>query len=124
MMVNLLLDKTEKFAFRAKGLTLYPRGSELWAKGLTLYPPEDRDDFSVRLRLENHSLTPRRYKINMAVGQKDYGAAVRHFDCLNSGLLKFEVKYIKQGSNVEYSFWNKAWGPVMHQGCNVEATVV
>ncbi len=89
----------------------------------TIEVPQDREDFTVKLQLDNHSLTPRRYKINMAVGHNDYGVAVRHYDCVNSGLLKFEVKYKKMGTNVEYSYWNKAWGPIMHQGRNISVCV-
>ena len=87
--------------------------------------PTDGDEFSVLLKLENHSLTPRKYKIIFAVGIKDYTTGtIRHYDCLQKGVLTFEVKYVHAREKLEYPKWSREWGPVMHQGCNVEATVV
>lgn len=87
--------------------------------------PTDKDEFSVLLKLENHSLTPRKYKIIFAVGVKDYTTGtIRHYDCLPKGVLSFEVKYVHAERLNEYPIWSRDWGAIMHQGCNVEATVI
>ena len=85
--------------------------------------PQDRETFKVRLTLRNHSLTPRRYKMTLNVGYKDFGADVRSFDVVDSGL-RFEVKYLTKKDRIEYSSFKREWGAVIHQGVNIEAQLV
>ena len=86
--------------------------------------PQNQETFKVHLTLTNHSLTQRKYKMSLNVGYKDFGSNVQNFDVVNPGVLSFEIKYINKQSGVEYSSWNRSWGAVIHQGCNIEAHVV
>ena len=86
--------------------------------------PQNQDTFKVRLTLTNHSLTQRKYKMSLNVGYKDFGSNVQNFDVVNPGVLSFEIKYINKKSGVEYSSWNRNWGAVIHQNCNIEAHVI
>ena len=85
--------------------------------------PEGCETFKVRLTLRNHSLTPRRYKMTLNVGFKDFGADVRSFDVVDSGL-RFEVKYLTKQDRIEYSSFKREWGAVIHQGCNIDAMLI
>ena len=86
--------------------------------------PQNQNCFKVHLHLTNHALTQRRYKISLNVGYKDFGSNVKNFDVVNSGVLSFEIKYINKKDGVEYSSWNRNWGAVIHQGTNIEATLI
>ncbi len=86
--------------------------------------PPNQNTFKVHLTLTNHSLTQRRYKMSLNVGYKDFGSNVQNFDVIKSGVLSFEIKYINKQSGVEYSSWDRNWGAVIHQGCNIEAHVI
>ena len=85
--------------------------------------PQNQDSFKVRLKLTNHSLTQRKYKMSLNVGYKDFGSNVQNFDVVKAGVLSFEIKYINKQSGVEYSSWDRNWGAVIHQGTNIEAAV-
>ncbi|SMG22569.1 ABC transporter ATP-binding protein [Fibrobacter sp. UWB13] len=85
--------------------------------------PQNQNSFKVRLKLTNHSLTQRKYKISLNVGYKDFGSNVQNFDVVKAGVLSFEVKYINKHSGVEYSSWDRNWGAVIHQGTNIEASI-
>ena len=86
--------------------------------------PQGQKFFKIHLKLENHSLTQRRYKISLNVGYKDFGSNVRNFDVVKMGVLSFDIKYICKKNHVEYSSWNRNWGAVLHQGNNIKAEVV
>ena len=85
--------------------------------------PQSQGSFKVRLKLTNHSLTQRKYKMSLNVGYKDFGSNVQNFDVVKAGVLSFEIKYINKQSGVEYSSWDRNWGAVIHQGTNIEAAV-
>ena len=85
--------------------------------------PQNQDSFKVRLKITNHSLTQRKYKMSLNVGYKDFGSNVQNFDVVKSGVLSFEIKYINKQDGVEYSSWNRNWGAIIHQGTNIEATI-
>lgn len=93
-----------------------------YISGDVLVPPA-KETFRVHMKLSNHSLTPRRYKISLNVGYKDFGADVRSFDVVGSGVLSFEVKYLRMGSGIEYSSFKREWGAIIHQGVNVETDI-
>lgn len=86
--------------------------------------PQDKDEYKVRITLENHSLTARRYKVSLNVGYKEFGGDVHNFDVVRSGVLSFEVKYINKRQHIEYLNWNPNWGAIIHQGKFCNATLV
>lgn len=86
--------------------------------------PEDKETFSVRVTLKNHSLTARRYKLSLNVGYKDFGENVRNIDVVNSGVLSFEIKYINKEKKIEYLNWDRNWGAVIHQDIFSDVKIV
>ncbi|MBO7127851.1 ABC transporter ATP-binding protein [bacterium] len=86
--------------------------------------PQNKETFKVRCQLENHSLTKRRYKMSLNVGYKDFGTNVKNFDVVKGGVLTFEIKYLNKKSKSEYVCWNRNWGAVIHQGCNINVEVL
>ncbi len=86
--------------------------------------PQDRDVFKVRLKLSNHSLTARRYKLSLNVGYKEFGDIVHNFDVVNKGVLSFEVKYICKSKKIEYLNWNPNWGAIIHQEKFINAEIL
>ena len=87
-------------------------------------PVPDSKEYKVHITLTNHSLTARRYKLSFTVGYKDFGSNMRSFDIVEKGALSFEVKYMRQEDKIEYSHWDRNWGAVIHQGCNISAEIV
>lgn len=87
-------------------------------------PIPNRDEYKIRIVLFNHSLTARRYKLSFTVGYRDFGSNLRNFDCIEKGALSFEIKYLRQRDKIEYSRWDRSWGAVIHQGCNISAKIV
>ena len=85
--------------------------------------PKRPGTFKVHLRLDNHSLTRRRYRVSCVVGHRDFGANIKNFDATYIGVVSFEVKYIRKKDKIEYSAFNKGFPPIIHQGCNIEAEI-
>lgn len=86
--------------------------------------PQQQDSYKVYIKLSNHSLTARKYKLSLNVGYKDFGGDVRNFDVVNSGVLSFEVKYVNRQKAIEYLNWNPEWGAIIHQGILSEVKLV
>ena len=76
--------------------------------------PQNKDLFKVRIELNNHSLTARKYKVSLNVGLKEMDGGVHNFDVVNAGVLSFEIKYISQKQKREYLSWNPEWGAIIH----------
>ena len=76
--------------------------------------PKERDVFKVRIELNNHSLTARKYKLSLNVGYKEMDGVIHNFDVINSGVLSFEIKYISKMHKREYLSWNPEWGAIIH----------
>jgi len=89
-----------------------------------LQVPQDKEFYHVRLKLSNHSLTARKYKISLNVGHKEFGDVVENFDVVCAGVLSFEVKYINKQKGIEYLNWDRNWGAIIHQEKFIEAEIV
>ena len=75
--------------------------------------PQDKDFYNVNLSLNNIGLPRGRYKIHIAVGERDYSIGSLTYD-IAYNLLSFEVKYIDVNTQKEYAVWNKNWGITLH----------
>lgn len=75
--------------------------------------PKDRDTFKVLLTVFPHGLPKGRYKIHIAVGQKDFSQALINYD-VAFDLLSFEVKYITKAEKKEYFNYERSWGMILH----------
>ena len=86
--------------------------------------PQDKEFYKIRLKLSNHSLTARKYKISLNVGHKEFGDVVENFDVVCSGVLSFEVKYQNKQKGIEYLNWDRNWGAIIHQEKFIDAKII
>lgn len=85
--------------------------------------PQDADTYKVRLKLENLGLPKGRYKIHIAIGEKDFAKALKNYD-IAFDLLSFEVKYIHFDKRDEYAQWHHSWGIILHNQQNIQAEII
>ena len=76
--------------------------------------PQNKDIFKVRIALENHCLTARKYQLSLNVGYKEMDGDIHNFEVVKSGVLSFEIKYISKKEKREYLNWNPQWGSIIH----------
>lgn len=75
--------------------------------------PQDKSVYKVHIYVYQHGLPKGRYKINMAVGLKNFGGALSNYDVAYD-LLSFEIKYLHKNTQIEYASWDRSWGIVLH----------
>lgn len=85
--------------------------------------PQDKDTYKVKIRIVQHGLPRGRYKINIAVGLKDFGFALSNYD-VAFDLLSFEIKYISKHNQKEYASWERSWGIILHNQECIETEVI
>lgn len=85
--------------------------------------PQEKDIFSLRLKISNHGLTKRCYHISLVAGLKDFSLGARNYDIVRN-VLSFRIKYYKKNQNKEYLFWDRSWGAVVHNDENVNVQFI
>lgn len=84
--------------------------------------PTDADCYKVVLTLKNLGLPRGRYKVHLAIGEKDFAKALKNYD-IAFDLLSFEIKYIHSKSKEEYAQWNRNWGIILHNQENIDVEI-
>lgn len=84
--------------------------------------PQDKYTYKVRLTLNQLGLPKGRYKIHIAVGEKDFAKALKNYD-IAFDLLSFEIKYLYSASKKEYAQWMREWGIILHNQTNIKAEI-
>ena len=84
--------------------------------------PQDKSEYTVNLKIDHHGLPNGRYKINIAIGKKDFSGALINYD-IAFDLLSFEIKYITQRENKEYFGYNRSGGLILHNKENISVLV-
>ena len=85
--------------------------------------PQDADTYKVRLTLAHLGLPKGRYKIHIAIGEKDFAKALKNYD-IAFDLLAFEIKYINSLLKYEYAQWHYSWGTILHNQQNIQAQII
>ena len=84
--------------------------------------PTDVDCYKVVLTLRNLGLPRGRYKVHIAIGEKDFAKALKNYD-FALDLLSFEIKYIHSEIKEEYAQWNRNWGIILHNQENIDVEI-
>ena len=84
--------------------------------------PTDVDCYKVVLTLRNLGLPRGRYKVHIAIGEKDFAKALKNYD-IAFDLLSFEIKYIHSEVKEEYAQWNRNWGIILHNQENIDVEI-
>lgn len=85
--------------------------------------PDNKEIFTLRLKIFNHGLTKRKYNISLVAGCKDFSIGTRNYDKV-SNVLSFEIKYYQKDLKKEYLFWNRNWGAIVHNNENILAELI
>ena len=85
--------------------------------------PQDVDTYKVQLTLDHLGLPKGRYKIHIAIGEKDFAKALKNYD-IAFDLLSFEIKYIHSIQKDEYAQWHHSWGTILHNQENIQAQII
>ena len=88
-----------------------------------IHVPNNKDLFSIRLKIFNHGLTKRRYNIYLAIGTKDFSKGTRNYDKVDN-VLSFEVTYYQKKQNKTYLSWDRNWGAIVHTAENISADII
>ena len=85
--------------------------------------PTDGETFKVMIKINNHGLTKRKYKVDLVAGVKDFSIGSRNYDRVENVLI-FDVKFYNKKERREYMIWNKNWGAILHNGELIECNVI
>ena len=85
--------------------------------------PQDKDNYKVRLSVFQHGLPRGRYKIHIAIGEKDFAQALINYD-IAFDLLSFEIKYVTKAEQHEYFNYDRSWGIILHNKECITAEVL
>jgi len=76
--------------------------------------PQDRDEYTVKLRIHDHRLSKGVYIAKIEMGIKDFATGIICYDIIDHAI-PLEVKYITKEGKKEYSYWQRSWGGYVSQ---------
>ncbi len=84
-----------------------------------VYPVPNKDDFVVRITLNNHQLSRGSYSLDFNIGLKDITLGVRDYD-VTYLVLFFDVVYQSQKTHAPIALWYPQWGNCNFQDAKIE----